>query len=110
MNIKYPIVPQNGKIKILKLELNQKFSKKLAGIVGQYLVFEELIRKFNEENNENRVPFIGKFTIKDNPEFVANDILTTLNINPLNYKSNNPIIEWIDKYKKNKDWIDWCTV
>lgn len=55
------------------------------------------ISEVNEENNEKRVSFIGKFSSKDNPVIVANDILNTLNINPLNYKSNNPIIEWIDK-------------
>jgi len=58
----------------------------------------------NEDNNENRVPFIGKFTIKDNPVLVANDILTTLNINPLNY-TNNPILEWIDKAESNGIFI-----
>ena len=63
------------------------------------------ISEVNEDNNENRVPFIGKFTIKDNPELVANDILTTLNINPLNYKSNDPIIEWIDKAESHGVFI-----
>jgi Zn-dependent peptidase ImmA (M78 family)/transcriptional regulator with XRE-family HTH domain len=55
------------------------------------------ISDVNEENNENKVPFIGKFSFKDNPKIVAQYILNELNINPLNYKSNNPIIEWIDK-------------
>lgn len=63
------------------------------------------ISEVNEDNNENRVPFIGRFTIKDNPVLVAKDILTTLNINPLNYKSNNPIIEWIDKAESNGIFI-----
>jgi Zn-dependent peptidase ImmA (M78 family)/DNA-binding XRE family transcriptional regulator len=63
------------------------------------------ISEVNEDNNENRVPFIGKFTIKDNPILVAKDILTTLNINPLSYKSNNPIIEWIDKAESNGIFI-----
>ena len=63
------------------------------------------ISEVNEDNNESRVPFIGKFTIKDNPVLVANDILATLNINPLNYKSNNPIIEWIDKAESNGIFI-----
>jgi Zn-dependent peptidase ImmA (M78 family)/DNA-binding XRE family transcriptional regulator len=63
------------------------------------------ISEVNEDNNENRVPFIGRFTIKDNPVLVANDILATLNINPLNYKSNNPIIEWIDKAESNGIFI-----
>lgn len=51
----------------------------------------------NRDNNENKIPFIGRFSINDNPEIVAKDILITLNINPLIYKSNNPILEWIDK-------------
>ena len=63
------------------------------------------ISEVNEDNNENRVPFIGKFTIKDNPVLVANDILATLNINPLTYQSNNPIIEWIDKAESNGIFI-----
>lgn len=63
------------------------------------------ISEVNEDNNENRVPFIGKFTIKENPVIVANDILATLNINPLNYKYNNPIIEWIDKAESNGIFI-----
>lgn len=63
------------------------------------------ISEVNEENNENKVSFIGKFSIKDNPIIVANDILNTLNINPLNYKSNNPIIEWIDKAESNGIFI-----
>ncbi len=63
------------------------------------------ISEVNEDNNENIVPFIGKFTIKDNPVLVAKDILATLNINPLNYKSNNPIIEWIDKAESNGIFI-----
>lgn len=63
------------------------------------------IREVNEDDNGKRIPFIGKFNIKDNPVIVANDILTTLNINPLNYKSNNPIIEWIDKAESNGIFI-----
>src|SRR5574344_376387 len=63
------------------------------------------ISEVNEDNNENKVPFIGRFTIKDNPILVAKDILATLNINPLNYKSNNPIIEWIDKAESNGIFI-----
>lgn len=53
--------------------------------------------ELNEENNEKRVEFIGKFTIKDNPAIVAKDILHTLNIDPVNYKSSNPIRKWIDR-------------
>ncbi|MDD3722991.1 MAG: XRE family transcriptional regulator [Lutibacter sp.] len=55
------------------------------------------ISEVNEENNENIVPFVGKFSIKDSAIKVAQDILTVLNINPLSYRTNNPILEWIDK-------------
>ena len=48
------------------------------------------------ENNEDKLPFVGRFTINDNPQKVAQDILTTLKINPAFYKSENPIKEWID--------------
>ncbi|MEA5429205.1 XRE family transcriptional regulator [Arcicella lustrica] len=48
------------------------------------------------ENQEDKLPFVGRFNINDKPQKVANDILTTLNINPSFYKSDNPIKEWID--------------
>ncbi len=48
------------------------------------------------DNEENKLPFVGRFTFNDNPQFVAQDILKTLQINPSNYKSGNPIKEWID--------------
>jgi Zn-dependent peptidase ImmA (M78 family) len=55
------------------------------------------IRELYEENKEKELSFVGKFNIYDNPEIVANDILETLNINPSDYKTENPIKEWIDK-------------
>jgi Zn-dependent peptidase ImmA (M78 family)/DNA-binding XRE family transcriptional regulator len=63
------------------------------------------ISDVNKENNENKVPFVGKYSIKDNPKIVAQDILNELNINPLNYKSNNPILEWIDKAESHGVFI-----
>jgi Zn-dependent peptidase ImmA (M78 family)/transcriptional regulator with XRE-family HTH domain len=50
-----------------------------------------------KENKESKITFVGKFTFKDNPVTVAKDILKTLDINPSNYKTDNPIREWIDK-------------
>ncbi|HEX8577866.1 MAG TPA: XRE family transcriptional regulator [Flavobacterium sp.] len=55
------------------------------------------IRDLYEENKEKELSFVGKFNINDNPEFVAEDILKSLNINPANYQSDNPIKEWIEK-------------
>ena len=53
------------------------------------------------ENNEGKLPFVGSFSIKDNPKFVANDILATLNVNPAKYKTDNPIREWINAAESN---------
>jgi Zn-dependent peptidase ImmA (M78 family) len=57
------------------------------------------------ENQEEKLPFVGRFNINDNPQKVANDILQTLNINPLFYKSDNPIKEWIDTAETNGIFI-----
>lgn len=48
------------------------------------------------DNDEIKLPFVGRFTINDNPQVVAQDILKTLNIQPTRYKSESPIKEWID--------------
>jgi len=48
------------------------------------------------DNDEIKLPFVGRFTIKDNPQVVAKDILKTLDIHPARYKSESPIKEWID--------------
>jgi Zn-dependent peptidase ImmA (M78 family)/transcriptional regulator with XRE-family HTH domain len=57
------------------------------------------------ENNEVKLPFVGRFSVKDNPRVVANDILNTLEINPAAYKTNNPIKEWIDAAETNGIFI-----
>jgi Zn-dependent peptidase ImmA (M78 family)/transcriptional regulator with XRE-family HTH domain len=55
------------------------------------------ISSLNEENNEPIVPFVGRYSINDDPIKVAQDILNTLGINPASYANDNPIKEWIDK-------------
>ena len=52
------------------------------------------------ENQEARHPFVGRFSIKADPQTVAADILTTLKLNPAAYKTGNPIKEWIDAAEK----------
>lgn len=42
------------------------------------------------------MPFVGNFSMKDNPEQIAADIVKTLQIHPASYKTDNPIKEWID--------------
>ena len=62
-------------------------------------------RDFLIENDEEPLSFVGKFTLEDKPEEVANDILTTLEIDPLNYITNKPIKEWIDKAEQKGVFI-----
>lgn len=47
-------------------------------------------------NDYNLLPFVGRYSIHDDPQVVAQDILKTLDINPAHYASENPIKEWID--------------
>lgn len=54
------------------------------------------ISDFLEETEEGKLLFVGKYTINDNPEIVAKDILKTLKISPDNYQKT-PITEWIEK-------------
>ncbi|KAA6331274.1 hypothetical protein EZS27_020099 [termite gut metagenome] len=53
------------------------------------------IRDVYIENNEEKLPYVGRFSMRDTPDAVAKDILNTLEINPANYKTDNPIKEWI---------------
>ncbi|MGA0556089.1 XRE family transcriptional regulator [Larkinella sp. VNQ87] len=57
------------------------------------------------ENGEEALSFVGKFSINDSPSIVANDILSLLGINPLAYKNNNPIKNWIDCAEKKGIFI-----
>jgi len=83
----------------------QDFRKKDSKVLSTASVFiireiqqkQSWISDVNEENNENKIPFVGRYSIKDNPITVANNILETLEIIPSKYKTDNPIKEWIDK-------------
>ncbi len=53
------------------------------------------------ENNEEKLPFVGRFSLNSNPKDVGNDILVTLGINPAKYKTDNPIRDWINAAESN---------
>ncbi|MBO6792313.1 MAG: ImmA/IrrE family metallo-endopeptidase [Balneolaceae bacterium] len=55
------------------------------------------ISETNKENGEAKLPFVGRYSLNDNPKIIANDILQTLGIIAGNYESKNPIKEWITK-------------
>ena len=53
------------------------------------------------ESQEDKLAFVGRFSINDNPQTVAKDILDKLKINPAFYKTEKPIREWIDAAETN---------
>lgn len=53
------------------------------------------------ENNEEKLPFVGRFSMSDLPKVVAEDLSQTLGISPVNYKTESPIREWIDAAESN---------
>jgi Zn-dependent peptidase ImmA (M78 family) len=87
----------------------QDFRKKGAKELTTASIF--IIREIQEkqawisdvysEENEDKLSFVGRFSIKDNPITVAQDILKILNIHPSNYQSDNVIKEWIDAAETN---------
>jgi Zn-dependent peptidase ImmA (M78 family)/transcriptional regulator with XRE-family HTH domain len=70
---------------------------------GSIFIIREIQQKqawisdVNEENGETKIPFVGRFSLKDDPSAVARDILKTFQINPSKYSNDNQIKEWIDK-------------
>jgi len=55
------------------------------------------VRESRIDEGETARPFVGRFTIDDNPVAVANDITDTLGIIPGVYPNDKPIREWIDR-------------
>lgn len=55
------------------------------------------ISETNKENGEAKLPFVGRYSVNDDPKVIANDILQTLGIKAGKYESQNPIKEWITK-------------
>lgn len=82
-------------------DFRRSHSKPLS--TGSVFIIREIqqkqtwISEANRERNEERFPFVGRFTIHDNPAVVAQDILGTLAISPGKYLNGNAIKEWIDK-------------
>jgi Zn-dependent peptidase ImmA (M78 family)/transcriptional regulator with XRE-family HTH domain len=83
----------------------QDYRRKTAKPLGTASVFiireiqqkQSWISEVYEENHDQKLPFVGKYSIKDDPIEVADDIISTLNIHPFHYLLDNPIREWIDK-------------
>lgn len=55
------------------------------------------ISELQRENEEPMLPFVGRFTVHDDPKVVAEDILRTLGIDPEAYQQKEPMREWMAK-------------
>lgn len=55
------------------------------------------ISELNKENDEPVLPFVGRFSLSDDPRTIANDLLRTLGIDPKAYEGNEPFREWMTK-------------
>lgn len=90
-------------------DFRKKGSKELTTssifIIREIQQKQAWISEVYAENDEIKLPFVGRFTIHDNPQIVAKDILKTLNINPGKYKTETPIKEWIDAAESNGIFI-----
>ncbi len=83
----------------------QDFRRKDAKALGTGSVFiireiqqkQAWISAINRENGEPKAPFVGRFTIQQDPSVVARNILKTLSIDPIAYENDNPIKEWMNK-------------
>lgn len=61
-------------------------------------------RELYIENNDPKLPFVGKYSIDSDPNIVAKDIIKTLNIN-VGFYDNKPIRNWIDACESNGIFI-----
>jgi Zn-dependent peptidase ImmA (M78 family) len=90
-------------------DFRKKGSKELATssifIIREIQQKQAWISEVYAENDEIKLPFVGRFTIQDDPKIVAKDIINTLNLNPANYKTETPIKEWIDASETNGIFI-----
>lgn len=84
---------------------SKDISTAVTFIIREIQQKQRWISENNQENNEPKLSFVGKFSLKDDPKNVANDILKTLNIDPTSYQESNPLKEWIDKSEKNGIFI-----
>lgn len=90
-------------------DFRRKASKPLSTasifIIREIQQKQAWISDIYKDDNYQPLPFVGKFSVHDNPQQVAENILDTLQIDPQNYLADNPIKEWIDKAESNGIFI-----
>jgi len=84
---------------------SKEISTAVTFIIREIQRKQNWISENNKENEEPKLPFVGRFSLKINPKLVAKDILETLDINPTNYSESNQLKEWINKSEANGIFI-----
>jgi Zn-dependent peptidase ImmA (M78 family)/transcriptional regulator with XRE-family HTH domain len=91
----------------------QDFRKKNAKPLSTASIFmireiqqkQTWISELFQDNDEQPLPFVGKHNLLSKAVTVSNDILETLQISPLHYSTNNPIMEWVNKSERRGIFI-----
>ncbi len=76
---------------------SKELSTAVTFIIREIQIKQSWISQENQENEEPPLPFVGKYSLKDDPEVVAQNILKTLDIHPGNYGEISPLKTWIDQ-------------
>ena len=84
---------------------SKELSTAVTFIIREIQKKQSWISQLNQENEELTIPFVGRFSLRDDPKIVAKDILRTLSINPTNYGETNPLKKWIDQAEQNGIFI-----
>lgn len=91
----------------------QDFRKRGSAEIGTALVFmireiqrkQQWLKTFLVENDYPKLDFIGKFSINDSPETVALYIRSVLEIDSIDFASENPLKEWIKGVEANRIFV-----
>lgn len=89
--------------------LLQDFRAKTSAPLGTGAIFimreiqqkQQWLRELYEDNKQEPLPFVGRFSAASNPQEVAADILATLGINPAAYATAYHLREWISRAEAN---------
>jgi Zn-dependent peptidase ImmA (M78 family)/DNA-binding XRE family transcriptional regulator len=97
-----PEIPRDFQpLKDFRIKGSKELTTSSVFIIREIQQKQAWISDVYSEGNQDKLPFVGRFTLKDNPVSVANDILKTFKILPGNYKMGNPILAWIDAAESN---------
>lgn len=101
-----PEVPKDFQpLKDFRSKSSKEISTSTLFIIREIQEKQSWLSEIKKENKESKNTNVGKFTYKDDPKLVAQDILNTLKINPEQYELKNPIMEWVQKSEFNGIFI-----